>query len=119
MSSAVARFPQGNVRGAIFGRLFELDEAASDPVRPEFRGADLEVQVGLAARLRDLAPAGADLVALAGIDPIVGSVVGHLLDRDDGQCRADVDPTSTVLNNFVDEDRINAEGVIKPHRMWC
>ena len=72
---AVARLPQRDVGGAVFGRTLELDQAAADPVRAEFGGADLEVQIGLAARLRDLAPAGADLVALAGIDPIVGSVV--------------------------------------------
>jgi hypothetical protein len=28
-------------------------------------------------------------------------------------------PTSTVYVNFVDKDRRNAEGVIKPHRKWC
>jgi hypothetical protein len=62
---AIARLPQSDVGGAVFGRLFELDEAAANPVRPEFGGADLEVQVGLAARFRDLAPAGPDLVALS------------------------------------------------------
>jgi hypothetical protein len=66
LRSAVARFPQGDVGGAVFGWLLELDEAAAHPVRPEFWRGDLEVEVGLAARLRDLAPAGADLVALSG-----------------------------------------------------
>src|SRR5271163_360889 len=70
--SAVARLPQGDVGGAVFGGVLELDQAAADPAWPEFGRPDLEVQVGLAARLRDLAPTGADLVALAGIDPIVG-----------------------------------------------
>jgi hypothetical protein len=64
------------VGGAVFGRLLELDEAAANPARPEFGSADLEVEVGLAARLRDLAPAGADLVALPGIDPVIGRVIG-------------------------------------------
>ena len=71
--------------GAVLGRVLELDQAAAKPARPEFRGPDLEVEVGLAAGLRDLAPAGADLVALSGVDPMVGSVVGDLVDRDDGQ----------------------------------
>src|SRR5271165_6623812 len=88
---AIARFPQGDVGGAVFGRMLELDEAAADPVRPKLRGADLEVQIGLAARLRDLAPVGAELVTLAGIDPIVRRIVGHLVDWNDGQCRADVE----------------------------
>ena len=36
-----------------------------------------------------------------------------------GRAVKEFNPTSTVLSNFVDEDRRNAEGVIKPHRMWC
>jgi hypothetical protein len=35
--SLVARFPEGDVSGAVLGRLFELDEAAANPVRPKFR----------------------------------------------------------------------------------
>lgn len=77
--------------GAVFGRLLELDEAAADPVRPEFRSSDLEVDVGLAARFRDLAPAGADLMALAGIDPVIGCVVGSLVDRNDADRCGDVE----------------------------
>ena len=77
--------------GAVFGRLFELDEAAANPVRPKFGSGDLEVHVGLAARLRDLAPAGPDLVALSGIDPMIGRVVGCLVDWDDGERRGDVE----------------------------
>src|SRR6516162_7575647 len=76
--------------GAVFGRLLELDEATAHPVWPEFRGADLEVQVGLAARLRDLAPAGTDLVPLTGIHPMIGRLVGHLVDRNDADRGADV-----------------------------
>jgi hypothetical protein len=33
----VAGFPESDVGGAVFGRLFKLDEAAADPVRPKFR----------------------------------------------------------------------------------
>jgi hypothetical protein len=50
-TAPVVRLPQGDVGGADFGRLFELDEAAANPVRPEFGGADLEVHVGPAARV--------------------------------------------------------------------
>ncbi len=46
---------------------------------------DLEIHVGLAARFGDLAPAGADLVTVAGIDPVIGRLVGGLVDRDDGE----------------------------------
>src|SRR5271170_3389230 len=60
--SAVARLPQHDVGGAVLGRMFELDEAAAQPVRAEFRATDLEIHVGLTARFRDLAPAGADLI---------------------------------------------------------
>src|SRR4051794_35402315 len=62
MSLPVARFPQDHVGGAVFGRLLELHEPAVDRVRPEFGCRDLEVDVFLAAGLRDLASAGADLV---------------------------------------------------------
>src|SRR5258708_31990878 len=86
-SSPVARFPQSDVGGAVFARIFELDEAAANPVRPELGGRDLEVHVGLAARLRDLAPASADLVTRSGIDPVIRGVVGHLVDRGDGERR--------------------------------
>ena len=75
---------------AVFGGLIEFDEAAADAIWPEFRGADLEVQVGLAARLRALAPAGADLVPLTGIDPMIGCLVGHLVDRNDADRGGDV-----------------------------
>src|SRR5271154_428327 len=44
-SLAVARLPKGDVGGSVFGRLLELDEAAANPGRPEFRSADLEVEV--------------------------------------------------------------------------
>src|SRR3546814_11446509 len=71
--------------------VFELDQPGPDPVRAELGRADLEVQVGLAARLRDLAPGGADLVALASVDPIVGRVLGHFVDGDDGECGGDVE----------------------------
>src|SRR3954453_19915041 len=69
--SAVARLPQRNLRGTVIARMLELDEAAANPVRPEFRGRDLQVHVGLAARFGDLAPARTDLVALSGIDPVI------------------------------------------------
>jgi len=67
----VSRFPESDVRGAVFGRLLELHEPAAKPVRPELRRCDLEVQVSLAARFGDLAPAGAYLVALPGINPMI------------------------------------------------
>ena len=35
--SLVARFPEGDVGGAVFGRLFELDEPAADPDWAKFR----------------------------------------------------------------------------------
>jgi hypothetical protein len=77
-ASAVAGLPQGDMGGPVFSWAVELDEAAADLVRAELGSRDLQVQVGLAARLRDLAPAGADLIALPGIDPVIGSVVRHL-----------------------------------------
>src|SRR5271154_6528301 len=107
---AVARLPQRDVGSAVFGGMLELYQAAADPVRAELGRPDLEVQVGLAARLRDLAPAGADLVALAGIDLIVGSVVGHLVDRDDGQCRSDVEGLERAREDAVVELGEGPEG---------
>ncbi len=77
--------------GAVFGRLLELDEPAANPVWPEFRRTDLEVDVGLAARFGNLAPAGAGFVARSGIDAVIGSLVGGLVDRDDGERGADVE----------------------------
>jgi hypothetical protein len=74
--------------------VFELDEAAAQPVRTEFRACDLEVHIGLAARFGDLAPAGADLAARTGVDPVIGAVVGGLVDRDDGQSRGDIEGSS-------------------------
>jgi hypothetical protein len=74
--------------GAVFRQVLELDEAAARPARPELRRPDLEIEIGLAAGLDDLAPAGADLVALSGVNAMVGGVVEHLLDRDDSQRRA-------------------------------
>ena len=62
--SAFARFPQDDVGCAVFGRLLEPDEAAAHPLRAEFRAAELEADVGLAARLGDLAPPGAELVVM-------------------------------------------------------
>src|SRR3954466_8841208 len=76
LPSAVARFPQRDVSGALIARVLELDEPAANPARPEFRGRDLQVYVGLATGRGDLAPACADLVALSGIDPVVRGVVG-------------------------------------------
>ena len=35
--SAVARLPQGDVGGPVFGRAVELDQAAANPVWAEFR----------------------------------------------------------------------------------
>ena len=67
--------------GAVFGRRFQLDEAAAQPGGAEFRGANFEIHVGLAARLRDLAPAGADLVTLPRVDPVIGGLVGFPLSR--------------------------------------
>ena len=46
---SVARVPEGDVRGAVFGRLFELDEAAAQPALAKFRCRNLEAQIGLAA----------------------------------------------------------------------
>ncbi len=83
--------PRGRCRWRRLRPLVELDEAAAEPVRLEFRRTDLEVDVGLAARFRDLAPAGADLVTRAGIDPVIGSLVGGLVDRDDGKRRSHVE----------------------------
>src|SRR3954466_8018771 len=91
LPSAVARLPQRDVSGAVIARVLKLDEAAANPARPEFRGRDLQVHVGLAARLGDLAPARADLVALSGIDPVIGGVVGVLVDGDDADRRADIE----------------------------
>jgi hypothetical protein len=91
------------VGGAVFGRLLELDEAAADPGRAEIRRTNLEVDVGLAARLRDLAPAGADFVARSGIDPVIGSFVGGLFDRDDGERRGDVEGFKRPGQNAVIE----------------
>ena len=51
----------------------------------ELGACDLEIHVGLAARFRDLAPPGADFEALAGIDPVIGGVLGGLVDRDDAR----------------------------------
>ena len=82
--------------GAVFGRFVELDEAAANPARTKLRGTNLEVDVGLAARFGDLAPAGADFVARAGIDPVIGSLVGGLFDRDDGERRGDVEGLEAV-----------------------
>ena len=59
-----ARFPQDDVGGAVFSRLLEPDEAAAHPLRSEFRAAQLQADVGLAARLGDLAPAGAELIVM-------------------------------------------------------
>src|SRR3954454_22722294 len=89
--SAVARPPESDVGGAVIARMLELDEPAANPVRPEFWGRDLQVHVGLTARFGDLAPARADLVALSGIDPVVGGVVGVLVDRNDADRRVDVE----------------------------
>jgi hypothetical protein len=55
------------VGGAVLGRVVELDQAAAQPARPELGRPDLEVEIGLAAGFGDLAPTGADLVALAGV----------------------------------------------------
>src|SRR6516225_880503 len=96
--------------GAVFGRLLELDEAAADPAWPEFRGADLEVQIGLAARLGDLAPAGADLVPLPGIDPMIGRLVGHLVDRNDADRGGDVKGLEGAGEGAVVEFGEGAEG---------
>jgi hypothetical protein len=104
MTLPVARLPQSHVGGAVFGRCFELDEAAANPVRAELRGADLEVLVGLAAGFRDLAPAGADFAALSGIDPMIGRVVGHLVDRDDGKRRGDVQDCEPASGRSKAED---------------
>src|SRR3984893_16779775 len=88
---SVARIPEDDVGGAVVGRGLALDQAAAEPVGAEFGSADLEVDVGLAARLRDLAPAGADLVALTGVDPVIGRLVAGPVDRDDGERRGDVE----------------------------
>ena len=99
-ASLVARFPEGDVGGrAVHGSVeraesssvFELDEAAAQPSSDRILGRDLEVHVGLAARLRDLAPAGADLVALSGVDPVIGRFVVCLVDRDDRERGGDVE----------------------------
>src|SRR3546814_13693044 len=79
-------------------------------VRPELRCADLEVQVGLAARLRDLAPGRANLVALAGIDPIVGPVLGHLVDGDDGERGGDIEGLESAGEDAVVELGEGPEG---------
>src|ERR1700730_14864020 len=91
IARSVAGFPEGDVGGAVFGRRFQLDEAAAQPGGAECRSTYLEVHVGLAARLGDLAPAGADLVALPREDPVIGGLGGFPLDRDDGERRADVE----------------------------
>src|SRR3984893_9263986 len=88
---SVARIPEDDVGGAVVGRGLALDQAAAEPVGAEFGGTDLEVDVGLAARFRDLAPAGADLVALTGVDPVIGRLVAGPVDRDDGERRGDVE----------------------------
>ena len=70
---SVARLPEDHVSGAVFGRLLELDQAAADPVRSEFRRSQFKPDVGLAARFGLLAPAGAELEALpGGIDAVRG-----------------------------------------------
>src|SRR5580704_6068789 len=69
IARSVAGFPEGDLGGAVFGRRFQFDEAAAQPGGAEFRRPNFEIHVGLAARLRDLAPAGADLVALPCVDP--------------------------------------------------
>jgi hypothetical protein len=103
--SLVARFPQSDVGGAVFGRLVERDEAAAHPVWCEFRRTDLEVDVGLAARFGELAPAGADFVARSGTDPVIGSCVGGLFDRDDDGRYAEVEvlsvPVKTPSSSWV------------------
>jgi hypothetical protein len=71
--------------------VFELDEATAQPVCAKLRGGNFEVDIGLAARSGDLTSAGADLVTLAGVDPVIRTVVGVLVHRDDGQCRGDVE----------------------------
>jgi hypothetical protein len=76
IARSVAGFPEGDVGGAVFGRRFQFDEAAAQPGGAEFRRPNFEIHVGLAARLRDLAPAGADLVALPCVDPVIGGLVG-------------------------------------------
>ncbi len=98
---SVARFPQGDVGGAVFGRVFQLDQPGAQPIRTELRGADLEVQIGLAARLGDLAPGRADLVALAGINPMIGGVFRGLVGRQDGQRGGDVEGLEDAGENAL------------------
>src|SRR5258708_4719771 len=88
---SVARVPEDDVGGALVRPRLALDQPAAEPVGAEFGSADLEVDVSLAARLRDLAPAGADLVALTGVDPVIGRLVAGPVDRDDGEPRGDVE----------------------------
>ena len=77
---------------------------------PSSGAADLEVQVGLAARLRDLAPAGADLVPLTGIHPMIGRLVGHLVDRNDADRGGDVKGLEGAGEGAVVELGEGAEG---------
>jgi len=37
LRSAVARLPEGDVGGAVFGRAVELDDAPAQPVRPRLQ----------------------------------------------------------------------------------
>ncbi len=79
--------------GAILAGLFQLDQAGARPAGAEFRRADLEVEIGLAARFGDLAPTGADFVAaaVAGIDAMIGGVFAHLVDGDNDEAGGDVE----------------------------
>lgn len=79
--------------GAVFTGHFQLDEAGAHPVGAKFRRTDLEVEVGLAAGFGDLAPAGADFVAVAvaGIDAMIGGVFAHLVHGDDNEAGGDVE----------------------------
>lgn len=90
---AVARLPEGDMGGAVFTGLFQLDEAGAHPVGAEFRRTDLEVEVGLAAGFGDLRPACADFVAVAvaGIDAMIGGVLAHLVHGDDDEAGGDVE----------------------------